>query len=640
MRNEDFERSTYLASHRSDPVAWNIWSEELFKVAKEKDKPIFITIGYSTCHWCHVMQEESFRDREIANILNTEYIPVVVDREERPDVDSFYMNVSQLMNGNGGWPLNVIAMPDGRPFQVFTYIPPRDSGEMGLLGLLRAISEIWKNERGRIIEAVDQVSSILLLKDRGDPGEIDFDAIADTLRGMYDRSNGGFGREPKFPNFTYLMYLMNYMDCRGNKNLSFLVEKTLRAIRNGGIYDQVGYGIHRYSTDSEWKIPHFEKMLYDQAMALETYTSFYRFSGDKKYLKVAGEIEEFVEREMTRDGLLISGLDADFNGEEGLFYMWTQEELLSFGNREYDMINRCYYFEELPSGRIVLRRRETVPEFIDNVNEMLRKRRAERGNLRMDDKFILSWNAMYLNSLIDYYVTAGVELATIKRSVFKLLSAFSSDDTLYRTVRKGIKGVRALLEDYAYLCNLLISIFEFTGEGQFLAAAVKYLDQARAFFLDEREGGFFSSYDSGDRPVLRGRDRLDIVYPSGESTLFIVLEKMYILTGDQRYKDMSNSIVHSRRPEAVLNPLSSISFITYLLLSQRLLRIGIPTERIGEFLSNYSKVYSVTDVLSPGGQKIEICNPTTCMFETESVSEALEYIKKYRSGQNTIPLSH
>ncbi|MEM3246727.1 MAG: DUF255 domain-containing protein, partial [Thermoplasmatales archaeon] len=417
MKNEDFERSPYLASHKSDPVAWNIWSEELFKVAKEKDKPIFITIGYSTCHWCHVMQEESFRDRDIANILNTEYIPVVVDREERPDVDSFYMNVSQLMNGNGGWPLNVIAMPDGRPFQVFTYIPPRDSGEMGLLGLLRAISEIWKNERGRIIDAADQVSSILLIRNKGDAGEIDFDSVAETLRGMYDRSNGGFGSAPKFPNFTYLMYLINYMDYKGNKNLSYLVEKTLMAIRNGGIYDQVGYGIHRYSTDSEWKIPHFEKMLYDQAMALETYTSFYRFSGDKKYLKVAGEIEEFVEREMTRDGLLISGLDADFNGEEGLFYTWTQDELLSFGNKEYDMINRCYYFEKLPSGRIVLRRREVVPEFIDNVNEMLRNRRAERGNVRTDDKFILSWNAMYLNSLIHYYISSGKDLATIKRSV-------------------------------------------------------------------------------------------------------------------------------------------------------------------------------------------------------------------------------
>ncbi|MEM1613408.1 MAG: thioredoxin domain-containing protein [Thermoplasmatales archaeon] len=632
MKNEDFERSPYLASHKSDPVAWNIWSEELFKVAKEKDKPIFITIGYSTCHWCHVMQEESFRDRDIANILNTEYIPVVVDREERPDVDSFYMNVSQLMNGNGGWPLNVIAMPDGRPFQVFTYIPPRDSGEMGLLGLLRAISEIWKNERGRIIDAADQVSSILLIRNKGDAGEIDFDSVAETLRGMYDRSNGGFGSAPKFPNFTYLIYLINYMDYKGNKNLSYLVEKTLMAIRNGGIYDQVGYGIHRYSTDSEWKIPHFEKMLYDQAMALETYTSFYRFSGDRKYLKVAGEIEEFVEREMTRDGLLISGLDADFNGEEGLFYTWTQDELLSFGNKEYDMINRCYYFEKLPSGRIVLRRREVVPEFIDNVNEMLRNRRAERGNVRTDDKFILSWNAMYLNSLIHYYISSGKDLATIKRSVSRLLSSFSSDDVLYRTVRKGIKGVRALLEDYAYLCNLLISMFEFTGEGEFLAAAVKYLDQTRDFFLDEKEGGFFSSYDSGDKPVLRGKDRLDVVYPSGESTLFIVLEKMYILTGDQRYKEMSNSIIHSRSPEAVLNPLSSISFITYLLLSQRLLRIGVPRERIEEFLANYSKRYLFTEVLSPGSQKIEICNSTSCMFETENLSEALEYLKKYRGG--------
>ncbi|MEM0127549.1 MAG: thioredoxin domain-containing protein [Thermoplasmatales archaeon] len=629
MKGENFERSPYLASHKSDPVEWNLWSEELFRKAKEIDRPLFITIGYSTCHWCHVMQEESFSDSEIAEVLNTQYLPVVVDREERPDVDSFYMGVSQLMNGSGGWPLNVIAMPDGRPFQVFTYLPARDSGGNGLLSLLRAISSIWKNERGRIIEAADQVSSIVLLKNKEVQGDIDFDGLTETLRAMYDRRNGGFGEQPKFPNFPYLLYLISYMRYKGNKSFSFMVEKTLKGIRNGGIYDQVGYGVHRYSTDSEWKIPHFEKMLYDQAMALETYTSFYTFTGEQIYIKVAGEINEFVQRQMTSDGLLISGLDADFDGEEGLYYTWSEGELNEFGNAQMERIKMCYYLEKDATGRIILRRREVVPEFIEEVNKILRDKRESRGSPKRDDKCILAWNSMYLSSLMHYTASISGDMNAVIRSVKKVLSSFSSGNSLYRTVRNGIKGVPALLEDYAYLSLALISAFEMTGDGEFLSEAIRWIDQVRATFFDEREGGFFSSYDSGDKSVLRGKDRLDIIYPSGESILFFVLEKIYLLTGDQKYREMSSSISHGRKNEAILNPLSSVSFLTYMLLSRRLIKVEIPPELRNEFLSLYSKMFLGNVVLAPGQSKIEVCNSNSCIFETTNVADALKYVENY-----------
>jgi len=631
MNHDSFLRSPYLESHRSDLVAWNLWSEDTLKKAREVDKPLFITIGYSTCHWCHVMQEESFRNPEISDILNREYVPVVVDREERPDVDSFYMNVSQYINGSGGWPLNVIAMPDGRPFQIFTYLPPVDSGGAGLLSILRAISEIWRNERGRIIEAVDQISPIILPSGKQAEGEIDFNYPLEMIKGMYDRKNGGFGDQPKFPNFPYILFLMSYMESKGLKTYSFMIEKTLKSIRNGGIFDQVGGGVHRYSTDSEWKIPHFEKMLYDQAMALETYTNLYRFTSDPYYLKVADEIASFVQRDMSNGSLYVSGIDADFNGEEGLFYTWEEDEFNSFTEEEREKIKRCYYFEKDSSNRIVLRRRETVPEFENEINNLLLQARKRKGFPRRDDKAILSWNAMYIYSLLSFTISAHGDREKVIDDVRTLDSSYSPGGKMYRTLRNGNPGVVALLEDYAYLSRALLFAFEISGDGDLLAKATSRIEETISLFFDTKDGGFFSAVDSEDKPVIRGKERLDLIYPSGESIMFLVLEKMYILTGDRRYRELSNSIIHSRKGEIVMNPLSSIALLSFLLSSNRLLRVELPSTRRQEFLELFSGTFMDNAVIAPGEGKIAICSDKVCILETDDPHEAVKFIKGYRN---------
>ena len=635
---ENFERSPYLEEHKSDPVKWNIWSESLFEMAKKVDKPLFITIGYSTCHWCHVIQKESFRDEEISRIINENYIPVVVDREERPDIDSFYMHVSQIMNGSGGWPLNVIAMPDGRPFQVFTYLPARETGgNGGMEGILKAISDIWKSERGRIIEAADQVSSITLVPEKEVEGEIRFEDSLEILQNMYDRKNGGFGDQPKFPNFPYILFLMKYMHSKKIKNLSYLVEKTLRNMRNGGIYDQVGYGLHRYSTDSEWKIPHFEKMLYDQAMAIEAYTQYYRFSGDNSFLEVAGEIVEFVNREMKNtDGFYDSGLDADFEGNEGYYYTWTDDELKEeFDEETRKKIEESYYFDRDMENRIVLRRRELFNVSRDKVkslkelNGIILKVRNERGTPKKDDKAILAWNAMLLSSMLSYSISMQMKgIDEIVDTSRRLMKSFSSGSKLYRTVRKGSKGVEALLEDYAYYLSLMLDLYEATGEKEFLSEALEKMNIVKEKFLDKMEGGFYSSPEGELKTITRNKDRLDIIYPSGESVLYDVLERLFLITGAEEFREFADSIFHSRRNEMLRNPLSSVYLLSSLVSKGKEMKIEIPDKLRKDLLSEIGRRYIPNVLVVPGFEFIQICDDKSCKFKGNDLKEAIDFITK------------
>ena len=635
---ENFERSPYLEEHKSDPVKWNIWSDGLFEMAKKVDKPLFITIGYSTCHWCHVIQKESFRDEEISRIINENYIPVVVDREERPDIDSFYMHVSQIMNGSGGWPLNVIAMPDGRPFQVFTYLPARETGgNGGMEGILKAISDIWKSERGRIIEAADQVSSITLVPEKEVEGEIRFEDSLEILQNMYDRKNGGFGDQPKFPNFPYILFLMKYMHSKKIKNLSYLVEKTLRNMRNGGIYDQVGYGLHRYSTDSEWKIPHFEKMLYDQAMAIEAYTQYYRFSGDNSFLEVAGEIVEFVNREMKNtDGFYDSGLDADFEGNEGYYYTWTDDELKEeFDEETRKKIEESYYFDRDMENRIVLRRRELFNVSRDKVkslkelNGIILKVRNERGTPKKDDKAILAWNAMLLSSMLSYSITMQMKgIDEIVDTSRRLMKSFSSGSKLYRTVRKGSKGVEALLEDYAYYISLMLDLYEATGEKEFLSEALEKMNKVNEKFLDKMEGGFYSSPEGELKTITRNKDRLDIIYPSGESVLYDVLERLFLITGAEEFREFADSIFHSRRNEMLRNPLSSVYLLSSLVSKGKEMKIEIPDKLRKDLLSEIGRRYIPNVLVVPGSEFIQICDDKSCKFKGNDLKEAIDFITK------------
>ncbi len=635
-KEENFNRSPYLEDHKTDPVKWNVWGDDLFEKSRKEDKPLFITIGYSTCHWCHVMQRESFRDEEVSKILNEDYIPVVVDREESPDVDSFYMNVSQVMNRSGGWPLNVIAMPDGRPFQVFTYLPARDSDSNGgMVGILNAISQIWKNERGRIIEATDQVSSIILSPDKEMEGEIRFEDSVETLQSMYDRKNGGFGEAPKFPNFPYLLFLMNYMHIKRTKNLSYILEKTLKNMRNGGIYDQVGHGLHRYSTDSEWKLPHFEKMLYDQALAIQTFTQFYRFTGDNGFLEVAGEIFDFADREMRNsDGFYASGLDADFNGNEGEYYTWSEKELEeNFDLQTRKRIEESYYFDRDAENRIVFRRRELFNvskekiKTLRELNLVILEARNKRGIPKKDDKAILSWNCMLLSAELAFSMSSSKRhFKEIIETSRKVIELFSKGDSLYRTVRNGRKGVDGLLEDYAYYSALMLDLYEYTGDNKFLSEAIEKINSAREKFFDTKDGGFFTSGEGMYKSISRNKDRLDIIYPSGESIMYAVLEKLYMATGVEEYRDLSESILHSRRNEMIRNPLSSVYLLSALFFRGKQKKIETPEIFREQFLSYLGKTFLPEVLLIPGIDNIQVCDDKSCQFTGKEINDALEFI--------------
>lgn len=637
MSNEEkFRRSAYLEEHRSDPVKWNIWGEEAFEISKKENKPLFITIGYSTCHWCHVMQNESFRNEKISKFLNENYIPIVVDREERPDVDSFYMEISQIMNGNGGWPLNVIALPDRRPFQVFTYMPPFGSqGNPGLSDLLNTISEIWKSERGRITDAADQISSIALAPDKPIPGEINIEETVETVQSLYDRTNGGFGTSPKFPNFPYLIFLMNYMRLKNNKSLSYIVQKTLKNIRNGGIYDQVGHGLHRYSTDSEWKIPHFEKMLYDQAMAIFAFTQFFRLIGEEDFLDVSKEIIEFVDRDMkTEDGFYAAGLDADFNGMEGEYYTWSDEEIKNnLQASDGRVLEQNYYLERDLENRKVLRRRETVnasrerAELLKDTNKKLLELRSAKGNLKKDDKAILSWNSMLLSSMLQFSKSSSGEFSEeVIKIGNEIMISFSTDGKVYRTIRNGIKGVDGMLEDYAYYSNLMVDLYEFTFDERYLREAIKILGMIREKFFDTERGGFYSVENIKDKPVRRGKERLDIIYPSGESVLYVVLEKMYLLTSSDAYREMSDSILHSRLNDIVRNPLSSIFLLSFIMFRGKMKKIEIPANLRSAALKALGDKDYPEVVLSKGKNSIEVCDDKACQFHGKAIEEMIEYL--------------
>ncbi|HKJ96495.1 MAG TPA: thioredoxin domain-containing protein, partial [Thermoplasmataceae archaeon] len=329
------EKSPYLLQHAHNPVDWHPWSEEAFEKARKEDKPVFLSIGYSTCHWCHVMERESFEDEGVAKVLNEVFVCIKVDREERPDLDSTYMIVSQMMTGSGGWPLNIIMTPEKKPIFALTYIPKESRhGQMGLVELAKGINDLWKESRNDLETKADEVIGNMKKVVREQSGDIvneeTLNRVYDSLKANFDRDNGGFGVAPKFPSPHNLLFLMRHFKRHGESESLEMVEKTLLRMRMGGVYDQIGFGFHRYSTDSGWFLPHFEKMIYDQALLMLAYTDAFVLTGNDFYKHVSDEILEFVKREMlSPEGGVYTAIDADSENEEGKYYTWKWEEIMS-----------------------------------------------------------------------------------------------------------------------------------------------------------------------------------------------------------------------------------------------------------------------------------------------------------------------
>ncbi len=634
MNSQLFTRSPYLESHHRDKIKWNVWSEETLKRAEIEDKPIFISIGYYSCHWCHVMQELCFNDSDIAKLLNDNFINIIVDREERPDIDDFYMRASQLMNGSGGWPLNVVALPNGKPFYITTFMPPRSSdNQPGLYETLELLNKIWKEERGRTIEASDEILSILLRKPGADKQEFSYQEVNDMLYNIYDRRYGGFGSSPKFPNFTYIQFLMAY-DRYVKKNLNLSkVERTLRAILNGGIYDQVGGGLHRYSTDEKWQVPHFEKMLYDQGMLLETVVQFTATYGNRVFLNEAKRLIDFLFREMNKDGLFLSAIDSDFNGEEGYYYLWGSNEIREILGENETLFLRNFFDFIVYNNKIILRKKyiDISPEDeirIKDLLDKLREEREKRGEINKDDKIILSWNAVVLIGMIHYSYFDNSYMEKIEKAIGIIENKFVNGNIVLRTYRGEQKGVDGQLEDYAYLSLLFLEMYCYTIEEKYLNSAIKIAMIISEKFRDEKNGGFFTVPKNFDSPVTRKKEEYDTVMPSGISILYNLLSRLAVLTGIQEMSEMAFSLKNFMKNSIQINPIAHTSLLSFYMDSEKTLRLEMDNNSTSIFKERRNELPYQFLYLPKVSENFNICNFNSCIANFRDLDSMLEYIKK------------
>ena len=592
------EKSPYLLQHADNPVNWYPWGREAFDKARHEDKPLFLSIGYSTCHWCHVMAHESFEDPEIAQMMNDAFVNVKVDREERPDIDDVYMEVCQAMTGLRGWPLSIVMTPDARPFFATTYIPKETRfGRTGMRELIPHIQETWRQKRPEIDTSAAEIVSVLRASSLQPPaGDINASAIQiayEELICLFDDVHGGFGSAPKFPSPHSLTFLLRYWKRTGERKPMQMVEKTLQAMRHGGLYDHVGFGFHRYSTDAEWLVPHFEKMLYDQALLGLAYGEAYQATGNDEYARVVREVFSFVSREMTSsEGGFYTAIDADSEGEEGKFYLWRLEELERGLTEKQTELARIV-FNVKPTGNYSDESRgkrtgknilhmtrsvtalatelkmdeETLRNHIESIRQTLYELREKREHPLRDDKVLADWNGLMIASLAKGARSLGEPLyavAAAKAADFILEQMRDREGQLLHRYREGEARITASLNDYAFLIWGLSELYETTFETRYLAAALELLEHVLTHFKDDTNGGFYSTADYAESLILRTRDVFDGALPSGNSAMLMNLTFLGHLTGRSEYLDdasrLGRALAHEvdRVPQAHTHLLSAL----------------------------------------------------------------------------------
>src|SRR5918992_5861338 len=552
------ETSPYLLQHKDNPVDWYAWGEEALARARGEERPILLSIGYSACHWCHVMERESFEDEQTAALMNERFVCVKLDREERPDLDSIYMEACQAMTGQGGWPLNVFLTPEQVPFFAGTYFPP--DSRMGMpswRSVLEAVAKAWDERREEIVEGGARVAERLrggaLLK----PSEQDFDDAklddaVEALRGQYDRANGGFGGAPKFPPASALELLLR----RGETEMT---SHTLRAMASGGMYDQVGGGFARYSVDAHWLVPHFEKMLYDNALLARAYLHGWQVTGEPLFRRVVEETLDWALRELRApEGGFYSALDADSEGVEGKFYVWSVEEMRAALKGEPDRDEAVAWFGATDrgnfEGRNIPVRGPGTPERLGEWRRRLYEVRAKRIWPGLDDKRLTSWNALMISALAE----AG---AVLERRDY-----LDADGRLLRTWKDGQGRLNAYLEDHAFLLEALLTLYESTFEPRWFAEARGLADTTIERFADEENGGFFETSSDHERLVARRKDPEDHPIPSGNSSAAFGLLRLAALTGEAEYESRAVSVLRllhelaPRHPQAFGHLLQALDF--------------------------------------------------------------------------------
>ncbi len=631
------ENSPYLLQHSENPVQWYPWCSEAFEIAKAKDLPIFLSIGYSTCHWCHVMEHESFEDEEVAKILNENFISIKVDREQRPDIDSIYMSVCQLMTQRGGWPLSIFMTPDKKPFFAGTYFPKDARGGMvGFKDLLPKIYEVWKNNREDVIKSVDSI--VGSLKDASNPripssfiDKSDMEDIFENLKDFYDEKYGGFGEAPKFPSPQNIIFLYSFNHFFKNKDALRMIDQTLTSILLGGINDHLAGGFHRYSTDVKWLVPHFEKMLYDQANILESL--YYAYLLTPKYLyadNINKTTQYLSETLLSPENGFYSAEDADSDGEEGLFYLWDEKELkdvlkpdeFQFFKHLYNIDSEGNFLEETTktvNGKNIIYLKDEFENFAktfslqeemiraeaDRIKLKLKTIRDDRQRPSLDDKILTDWNSMAISSLSKIarlgYGDNSLSMALNCNNFLE--THMINDSEILHCYRNGEASIDGMLDDYSFYAKSLIDLYETTLNPEFLIKAYKICEKMIFYFWDYEEGLFFVSKKNSDDLIVRQKNLLDGASPCGNSIALYSLSKLAKYFFDKNLEDIANTLSSKLGEMAKKFPIN-----------------------LGMFLSNHFLLYDNLDqfVITSNDEKVDYSN------------EMINFILNFKNQNKTI----
>jgi uncharacterized protein YyaL (SSP411 family) len=603
------EKSPYLIQHAGNPVNWYPWGEEAFDKARKEDKPVFLSIGYATCHWCHVMAHESFEDEEVALLLNESYVAIKVDREERPDVDKIYMAVCQSLTGRGGWPLSIFVTPEGKPFFAGTFFPKSSRmGMPGFVDILKQIAAMWQNDRASVVKASENITTAI--QPRSDSVRSVHALNVETLKKGYaqlartfDPIWGGFGAAPKFPTPHHLMFLLRWYKRSGDSRAMEMVEKTLNTMRSGGIFDQIGLGFHRYSVDEKWLVPHFEKMLYDQALLAMAYIEAYQATGKVEIAQVAREIFTYVLRDMNSpEGGFYSAEDADSEGNEGLFYLWSPLEVREhLGEELGDLFCRFYGITEagnFEEGRSIPHVPVSTQSFaakegmdltglekaLNDGRDRLFEVRKKRVPPLKDDKILTSWNGLMIAAFAKGYQAFGNQAyadAARRAADFILKNLKTFDGRILRRYRQGDAAYPGYLDDYAFLIAGLLDLYEATFEVSYLEEAIELNEAMVDIFWDKQGGGLYFTGQGNESLITRSKEVYDGALPSGNSVAALNFLRLSRMTGNINLEQRAEQLIQAFSKQVADQPVAYTQLLIALDFmigpSQEIVVVGDPS---------------------------------------------------------------
>ncbi|MEN9827593.1 MAG: hypothetical protein RJA11_209 [Bacteroidota bacterium] len=684
------ELSPYLLQHAYNPVHWRGWNDETLALAIEQNKPLFVSIGYATCHWCHVMEHESFEDLEIADLLNEHFIAVKVDREERPDIDAALMEMCQAMTGHGGWPLSIFMTPDKLPFFAGTYFPKNSIPQrIGFKDILTRINEGWQHERDAIISSGQEIVAQLKSHNAKSQTELLTDEVFEkadaSFIDRYDKEYGGFGSRPKFPSPHHLIYLLRRAKLTSTHELADMAMHTLKSMANGGLHDQIGHGYHRYSTDREWLVPHFEKMLYDQAMILTAMTEAFLYSGDSAFERYAEEIVEYVQsRLLSPEGAWYCAEDADSEGEEGIYYLFTESELSDILNaEEFALAKSCFhisregnYLDESGghlTGKNIMSlflddtHAQSNPELFASIRKKCLNYREQRIPPLLDDKILTDWNGLMIHAMCfagrslgkpGWIASAEKSYEFITQTTHEFIHGSAKEDrsakepTLLHRYRNGHASILAMADDYSYLMHATFELYTATGKDQYMHDCIQYAETFKEQFMDDEGRIKLSKIQELD--FHQYASAYDGAIPSGASIASMVFAKLGALTGKQEYFSTAYAIIHANGkniqsyPNGFSAMLMTLSFLTGPRSEIMISGIGTSQERdackqliLSTYLPHAVIAYNETgnqlDTISPmlAGQKskedlsIFLCKDYACTLPVHDVNSLKEALAQH-----------